>query len=411
MSRMSSPTGRTSANGVPASRESGSTMIPPWSCPSSSSRSERIIPSETSPRSLRRSIVNSPPGMTPPGSTTATVAPAPKFHAPQTIDRGSPLPTSTRVSWSLSAFGCLPASSTFPTTKCSLLSPPGTPRRTMRSTSQLVKTSRRASSSRGTSKSTYSRSQLTGTFISGHHRGSSRRLPREKQARQGRRERAYRGCTDATEDAASRSFAAGRWRLMSRWWPLELSEDAEVVLPERTQVRQAVPEHGDALDAEPECEALVLVGIDADVPEDVGVDPAGAAHLDPARVLARRASVAAADEARHVELDRRLGEREKTRPHAHLARLAEQRAEELQHRPLQVGERDAAVDGQALDLQEDRRVGRVGRVAAVAATGRDQVDRRLPRLHRADLFRRGVRAQHCGLVDVEGVELRARRMA
>ena len=41
--------------GVPASHSSGSTRIPVWSVPSSSSRSERIIPFETSPRSFARS--------------------------------------------------------------------------------------------------------------------------------------------------------------------------------------------------------------------------------------------------------------------------------------------------------------------------------------------------------------------
>src|SRR5256885_6367711 len=125
----------------------------------------------------------------------------------------------------------------------------------MRSTSQLVKTRRRASSSSGRSKSTYSRSQLTGTFT-----------------------------------------------------PLKLSEDAEVVFPECAQVREAVPEHGDALDAEAEREALPLRRVEADVAKDVRVDPAGAAHLDPARVLADAAAAAAADEAGDVELDRRLGE-------------------------------------------------------------------------------------------------------
>ena len=63
-------------------------MIPLWSVPRSTSSSARIIPSETSPRSLRRSSVR-PFGSTAPGSATATVAPAPKFHAPQTIERGS----------------------------------------------------------------------------------------------------------------------------------------------------------------------------------------------------------------------------------------------------------------------------------------------------------------------------------
>ena len=59
-------------------------MIPLWSVPSSSSSSARIIPSDIWPRSLRRSSV-SPFGSVAPGSATATVAPAPKFQAPQTI--------------------------------------------------------------------------------------------------------------------------------------------------------------------------------------------------------------------------------------------------------------------------------------------------------------------------------------
>src|SRR5438093_13487304 len=37
-------------------------------------------------------------------------SPAPKFHAPQTIERGSLSPTSTFVSCSRSAFGCFSAS-------------------------------------------------------------------------------------------------------------------------------------------------------------------------------------------------------------------------------------------------------------------------------------------------------------
>ena len=59
----------------------------------------------------------------------ATVAPAPKFQAPQTIWRGSLSPTSTLQSWRRSAFGCFPASSTRPTRKRPRLpSTSGTPR-------------------------------------------------------------------------------------------------------------------------------------------------------------------------------------------------------------------------------------------------------------------------------------------
>ena len=62
--------------------------MPPCSSEISSSRSERIIPSESEPRSLARSSVR-PSGIRRPGDATATVSPAPKFQAPHTIWRGS----------------------------------------------------------------------------------------------------------------------------------------------------------------------------------------------------------------------------------------------------------------------------------------------------------------------------------
>jgi len=43
-----------------------------------------------------------------------------------------------------------------------------------------------------------------------------------------------------------------------------------------------------------------------------------------------------------------------------LALLAEEGTHQMQQRPLEIGQRDAAIDGQALDLMEDRAVGGVG---------------------------------------------------
>src|SRR5262245_2784806 len=157
----------------------------------------------------------------------------------------------------------------------------------MRSTSQLVNTSWLAMSSIGPSKATYSRSQETGTFIG-----------------------------------------------------LELTQHAQVVLPERAQVGEAVTEHRDALDAEPEREPGPHLRVVADVAEDVGVDDARPAHLDPAGVLAHGTADAVAEEARDVELHRRLREREVARAHAHLAVRPEERTEEGQHGPLEIGERN-----------------------------------------------------------------------
>ena len=65
-----------------------------------------------------------------------------------------------------------------------------------------------------------------------------------------------------------------------------------------------------------------------------------------------------------------------------------------QQRALEVRERDPPVDREALDLREHGRVGGVGRVAPVAAAAGRDVDRRRLACHRADLHRRGVRAQH-----------------
>ena len=50
-------------------------------------------------------------------------------------------------------------------------------------------------------------------------------------------------------------------------------------------------------------------------------------------------------------------------------------------------------DRERFDLAERRRVRQVEIVAAVDAPGRDDANRRLVRLHVADLHRRGVRAQ------------------
>ena len=94
------------------------TTIPPASSPISSSASERIIPSDSTPRSFALpSFV--PSGITAPGSATGTVWPAATLGAPQTIVR-VPSPVSTSQTLRRSASGCCSAESTLPTTKPSV---------------------------------------------------------------------------------------------------------------------------------------------------------------------------------------------------------------------------------------------------------------------------------------------------
>ena len=317
-----STSGRTSASGVPGSSPSGRSMIPEWSGPSPTSSSARIIPRDTSPRSGRSSSGPGKPGRSAPGRPTATVAPAPKFHAPQTICCGSGLPTSTWQSWSRSAFGCGSAASTRPTTKWPRLPPSSaTPTSITRSTS-----------SDGDR-------EPPRDLVRGRRRLDVLAQPGERDAHQ--------NCLEKRRSLRQSSRRSGNsWRSMA--------------MRSRPQ---------------PEREARVALGVVADELEELRVDHPRAAELDPARVPADRAARAVADVAGDVRLDRRLGEREVVRAELRPPLLAEQRLHQQVERPEQVGERDPLVDREPLDLVEDRRVRRVGRVAAVHAAERDDVDR------------------------------------
>src|SRR5262249_35126112 len=182
--------------------------------------------------------------------------------------------------------------------------------------------------------------------------------------------------------APDRSSCAAR----SRGPSSELLQDADVVLEELAQVRDAVLEHRDPLDAHPERESLNLLRVVAALPheaEDVRVHHPRTEDLDPADPLAERVpravgelSAAATAEAGDVDLDARLGEGEEAGPEARLALRSEDRAGELVQRALQVGKRDVRTHGEPLDLMEDRAVGRVERVGAVAAPRHHDEDRR-----------------------------------
>ena len=122
------------------------------------------------------------------------------------------------------------------------------------------------------------------------------------------------------------------------------------------------------------------------------------------RPPAGRAARAAAHEALDVERDGRLRERVVARPEPGPLVGAVHRLGELVEQALQVGHGRALVDHQALDLEElGRRAWR--RSPRSGSSGREQrADRRLGRLHDADLPGRRVRAQQAALdVDVERV--------
>src|SRR5205807_9482080 len=132
----------------------------------------------------------------------------------------------------------------------------------------------------------------------------------------------------------------------------ELLQKAQVVLVVQTQIRDAVLEHRDALDAHAPREALHLLGVVAgrvrlrglDIRVDVRVDLPGTEHLEPALALAQGTARAVAQKTGalalktgDIYLDAGLREGEEMRAQAHVAAVSEDRPREHQERALDVG--------------------------------------------------------------------------
>src|SRR5262245_12998893 len=190
----------------------------------------------------------------------------------------------------------------------------------------------------------------------------------------------------------------------------ELAQEPEVPGREVPDLLDAVAHHRQAVDAEAEREARPLRGVDPARAQDVRVDQAAAEEFHPARPLADRAARSRADEAAQVELERRLGEREERRPQPDLDLLAEDLGQQFPQRRDEVPDVDLAVDDDALDLVERVLVRRVERLVSEHAADRDGADRRLARLHGADLDRRRVCAQEAAVLEPRRVLVVARGM-
>src|SRR5574344_1978855 len=191
----------------------------------------------------------------------------------------------------------------------------------------------------------------------------------------------------------------------------QLRQKPDVVLIQPADVRNAVLDHRDALDAEAERVARNLLGVVADVLEHARIDHAGARDFAPAGLLADVAALALADMTGEVDLDRRLGEREEVRTETDGDAVAHHLLREIRENALEICEAHRlGVDVKALDLVEIRAVRGVRRVAAIGAAGADHADRRLVVHHRADLDGRGLGAQEAVLAEPERVAAVHRRM-
>ncbi len=193
-----------------------------------------------------------------------------------------------------------------------------------------------------------------------------------------------------------------------------MAQPAQIAIVEGPQIGDAVFQHRHPLDPHAKREALILRGVDAAILPAPWDAPCRCRGFRASR-RRRRFQPAAGARAADIDLGRGLGEREIARPEAHRQIVEpEKGAAELDQAAFQMAHMRRPVDDQPLDLMEHRRMRRV-MVAAKGAARHDDADRRLLRQHRADLHRRGMRAQHQpgavgALGQVEGVVLLPRRM-
>ena len=186
---------------------------------------------------------------------------------------------------------------------------------------------------------------------------------------------------------------------------LELVQETHIVLIEITDIGDLEPAHDQALQTDAECIARILVRINAADLENLRVNHAAAQNLNPALTVAYRAVriLTVALEALIVHLSGRLGKREVVRTEADNRLLTVQLLRKHFENSLQIGHADALVDDQTLDLMEQRGMGRIDVVTAEYTARCNDADRRLLVFHRADLNRRGLRAENNIIGYIEGV--------
>src|SRR5579883_3515469 len=160
-----------------------------------------------------------------------------------------------------------------------------------------------------------------------------------------------------------------------------------------SDVVDAIPEHGQTLDSHTECKPAPFLGIDADAPENIGIDHAAAEQFQPAAITASAAAAAFAKWALTVEFGAGLGEGEEVGTKTRFERFAEKRPDKSAQGSLQLSHGNVAIDKQTLDLMEKRVLAGVYLFVAINPPGRNDAQGRFGVLHDADLHGRCLAAQ------------------
>src|SRR5690606_35822688 len=215
------------------------------------------MPADGTPRILATPIFM-PPGSSAPTRASGTVRPWAALGAPQTICSGSPEPSSTWQTRSLSASGC----GAIDTMRATTTPVKGGAAGFVSSTSRPAMVSRCASSSVVIVGLTRARSQDSGNCM------------------------------------------------ISRRLFVELAQETQVTFVELAQIVHAIAQHRQALQAGAERKADVTLGVEAEVAHHLRMHLTRTGNLQPAATVGDRRK-------HHVDLGRGLGKREERRTESH----------------------------------------------------------------------------------------------
>src|SRR5262245_28866444 len=246
------------------------------------------MPRLSTPRIFPTARVIFLPGMNAPGGTKTPFIPARALGAPHTTCTGSPSPVSTRHTRSRSALGCGSAEMT----RAIENGDSWLPRSATLSTSRPTMVSLSTIAASGAPVSRCSLSQASVNFIAATH---DRRL-REWTV----------PCRKACANSVSPAQAAGEGGKLERAKTI-VGEPANVRFKERPQIRNAVFEHGNTIDAESPGEPLIFVGVEPAIAQYIGMHHSAAENLHPILAFAE-ADLPLLALALNVHFKRRLGE-------------------------------------------------------------------------------------------------------
>src|SRR6266850_1943055 len=180
----------------------------------------------------------------------------------------------------------------------------------------------------------------------------------------------------------------------------ELPEEAHVVLEKDLNIIDAVLQHREAIDAYAEGEAADFFRVVIHEAVDGGIDHARPEKFNPGcafafrtRSAAWRCTGSAAERARDVEFDRRLGEREIAGPEARIHGRPKKLLYEIFDGAGEIAKSNVRVHGEAFDLVKGEGMRGVRIIAAIDLSGNDDAHGRFLLLHGANLHGRSVRAE------------------